>query len=107
MIQADPPEDRQAEGDPESESAIIGDVEDRQGPEEVVHGRKSEGAQGSDRDHAHEECDARRSTTNDEAKGASQIKVASPANPPADSLRLCTPNARARLGWPNRWLPNA
>src|SRR5262245_45978878 len=41
------------------------------------------------------------------AKGASQINVASPENPPADSFRLWTPSPRARLGWPDRWLPKA
>ena len=44
VVQSDPPEYRQAEGDPECEPAIIGDVEDRQGPEEVVYGWKTEGA---------------------------------------------------------------
>ena len=105
-IQADPAQRHQAEGDPERQPAVVGHVQDRARP---GAGCRPAGA-GTPRGTRTPSRPTRNRTRGwtrraDHARGASQIRVASPANPPADSFRLWTPSAFARLGWPRRWLP--
>ncbi len=105
-VKPDAAQQRQAERDPEREPAVIGDIKTGNARSRLSTGGQrnapSPARRGDRGQKARRGTSGRRVTT---ASGASQIKVASPANPAADSFKLCTPNARARLGCPRRWLP--
>ncbi len=58
MVEPDPSQDRQPKGDPEGQPSVVGDVEDGQGPQEVIDRRNPEGSHRADRHHPDEEAHA-------------------------------------------------
>ncbi len=59
MVQPDPAQDRQPEGDPEGQPPVIDHVEDGDRSEQVVDRRQAERPHRSDRHHPREECNPR------------------------------------------------
>ena len=69
----------QTESDPEREPAVVGHVEHGQGAQQVVDRKKVERAHRPDDAQRHEEADLGPAAALAERRGASQIRVASPA----------------------------